>query len=66
VKVLKKVEYECPICKYTWTPVPCDECGCCRTTCGEAHAIEGGAEEGEPPMPPAAPKANRRSSEKYY
>lgn len=46
VRRLKKVTYECPTCKYEWTPV-CASCGSC---CGGA-----GAPQGAPPIAPPPP-----------
>ncbi len=50
VKRLKKVTYECPTCKYEWTPV-CSSCGNC---CG-APGQYGPGQPGQLAPPPGAP-----------
>jgi hypothetical protein len=55
VRVLKKVEYECERCTYTWTPVECGcENGCsagCHTGCATAPQA---MPTDEQPVPPVA------------
>lgn len=60
VNVLKKHEYTCPACKYSWTPVDrgCCGVGCCNAGCVacDGMPIEMGMSVQEPvvaPLPPA-------------
>ena len=56
VNVLKKKEYECEACKYTWTPVPeeCPTCGsqagCCDSGCAACDMGCGAADDVVVPM----------------
>ena len=58
VRTLKRVEYECPACKYEWTAEPRPCCGPCECD-GISAGPPGGA--GDPPPPPAALEAARPS-----
>ena len=52
IRVLKKKEYECKVCKCKWTPV-CND-GCCDTGCSDAaESGEGGDAAASPPVPTA-------------
>jgi hypothetical protein len=66
VNVLKKKEYECEECAYSWTPEPAECCGngagCCDPGCDVGCAAPGeaaGEAEAQPAPadePPAAPE----------
>ena len=74
IRVLKKKEYECKVCKYKWTPV-CNV-GCCDTECSDAD--EGGDAAVSPPVPtataasyqggqkPSRPASGRTSLSDYF
>ncbi len=65
VKKLKKKKYECPACKYEWTPA----CNCCGNGCGngcgdpgcdsgcDAPGCDAPAQGAAPQQPAAAPPA---------
>ena len=57
VRKLKKHSYECPTCKYTWTPVKADCCGdgCCNAGACDSGSVIYKDSAAEPTQPVAAP-----------
>ncbi len=57
VRKLKKKTYECPQCKYEWSPDGkgngCCSAGCCTGDCCETGCDAGSLPAGEPAVPPA-------------
>jgi hypothetical protein len=51
VKVLEKIEYECPKCKYKWTAV-CKCPSCPSGRCPHLHGLPQQTPETDPPPPP--------------
>ena len=59
VRVLKKHSYECPTCKYSWTPV---DTGCCSDGCCDAG---GDVSAGQAPLvSPTIPAAEKPAAKK--